>query len=176
MALRRQTLESVGGLHALVHHLADDAVLGRLVTARGERVALASHHAGGRRCRSCAYPTCFAHEFALGPHHPFAGAGWFRSLLVAIPVVSGPGSRSPCPGLSRGTLALFAIAWLVRSAAMLAVDASLGLPMAVLGVAAAVAGCVVRGGDPGQLWRETKLPGADTFSISRPRGWLRAKG
>ena len=27
MALRRQTLEAVGGLHALVHHLADDAVL-----------------------------------------------------------------------------------------------------------------------------------------------------
>ena len=41
MALGRETLEAVGGLHALVHHLADDAVLGRLVAARGLSVALA---------------------------------------------------------------------------------------------------------------------------------------
>lgn len=42
MALRRSTLDAIGGLHALVHHLADDAVLGRLVSARGETVALAA--------------------------------------------------------------------------------------------------------------------------------------
>ena len=41
MALRRKTLEQVGGLPALVHHLADDAVLGRLVRARGGKVRLA---------------------------------------------------------------------------------------------------------------------------------------
>ena len=41
MALRRQTLEAVGGLEALVDHLADDAVLGRLIAKLGLRVALA---------------------------------------------------------------------------------------------------------------------------------------
>ncbi len=35
MALTRETLERVGGLHALAHHLADDAVLGQLVRAQG---------------------------------------------------------------------------------------------------------------------------------------------
>ena len=41
MALRRQTLNAVGGLEALVNHLADDAMLGRLITTSGLRVALA---------------------------------------------------------------------------------------------------------------------------------------
>jgi ceramide glucosyltransferase len=46
MALRRETLERVGGLAALVPHLADDAVLGRRVRALGLRVALAGTVAG----------------------------------------------------------------------------------------------------------------------------------
>ncbi len=41
MALRRETLERVGGFAALVPHLADDAVLGRRVRALGANVALA---------------------------------------------------------------------------------------------------------------------------------------
>jgi ceramide glucosyltransferase len=41
MALRRETLTAVGGLRALVHHLADDNVLGQLVRARGLTVRLA---------------------------------------------------------------------------------------------------------------------------------------
>jgi ceramide glucosyltransferase len=41
MMLRRETLERVGGLAALVNHLADDNVLGRLVQGLGLRVALA---------------------------------------------------------------------------------------------------------------------------------------
>ncbi len=42
MALRRETLDRIGGLPALSDHLADDAVLGRLVQAEGLSVALAS--------------------------------------------------------------------------------------------------------------------------------------
>ena len=41
MMLRRATLERIGGLAALVGHLADDNVLGRKVAALGLRVALA---------------------------------------------------------------------------------------------------------------------------------------
>ncbi|MBV9749456.1 MAG: bacteriohopanetetrol glucosamine biosynthesis glycosyltransferase HpnI [Acetobacteraceae bacterium] len=41
MALRRETLEQVGGFASLVSHLADDAVLGRRVRALGASVALA---------------------------------------------------------------------------------------------------------------------------------------
>ena len=42
MALRRDTLERVGGLHALVDHLADDNVLGSLVLRQGLAVRLAA--------------------------------------------------------------------------------------------------------------------------------------
>lgn len=41
MMLRRDTLERIGGFQALVNHLADDNVLGRLVRRLGLRVALA---------------------------------------------------------------------------------------------------------------------------------------
>jgi ceramide glucosyltransferase len=41
MALRRDTLAAIGGLEALVNHLADDNVLGRRVRALGLAVALA---------------------------------------------------------------------------------------------------------------------------------------
>ncbi len=42
MALRRETLEQIGGFRALVDHLADDNLLGRLVRRLGLRVALAN--------------------------------------------------------------------------------------------------------------------------------------
>ena len=41
MMLRRETLERIGGFAALVNHLADDNVLGRLVQRLGLTVALA---------------------------------------------------------------------------------------------------------------------------------------
>jgi ceramide glucosyltransferase len=42
MALRRATLQRVGGFEALVPYVADDGVLGRLVHATGQRVAMAA--------------------------------------------------------------------------------------------------------------------------------------
>ena len=41
MALRRETLERVGGLPALSPHVADDSALGRLVRAQGQSIAIA---------------------------------------------------------------------------------------------------------------------------------------
>ncbi|MFW7269089.1 bacteriohopanetetrol glucosamine biosynthesis glycosyltransferase HpnI [Gluconacetobacter sp. Hr-1-5] len=41
MALRRETLDAVGGLEALAPHIADDAMLGRLVRERGLHIAIA---------------------------------------------------------------------------------------------------------------------------------------
>lgn len=41
MALRRETLAAIGGLEALVHHLADDNVLGRRVRELGLQIRLA---------------------------------------------------------------------------------------------------------------------------------------
>ncbi|MBB2174995.1 bacteriohopanetetrol glucosamine biosynthesis glycosyltransferase HpnI [Gluconacetobacter johannae] len=42
MALRREMLDAVGGLQALAPHIADDAMLGRLVRERGRHIAIAS--------------------------------------------------------------------------------------------------------------------------------------
>ncbi|MCB8880273.1 bacteriohopanetetrol glucosamine biosynthesis glycosyltransferase HpnI [Acidisoma cellulosilytica] len=42
IALRRETLDAVGGFPALLPHLADDFALGRLVRATGQRIALIS--------------------------------------------------------------------------------------------------------------------------------------
>ncbi|MBX5453143.1 MAG: bacteriohopanetetrol glucosamine biosynthesis glycosyltransferase HpnI [Acidobacteriia bacterium] len=42
MALRRETLQAVGGFEVLADRLADDAVLGRLIRAKGGHVALAA--------------------------------------------------------------------------------------------------------------------------------------
>ncbi|MFT8542602.1 MAG: bacteriohopanetetrol glucosamine biosynthesis glycosyltransferase HpnI [Acetobacter sp.] len=41
MALRRQTLDEIGGLEALLPHVADDALLGRLVRQAGMNIAIA---------------------------------------------------------------------------------------------------------------------------------------
>ncbi|ATU71648.1 ceramide glucosyltransferase [Komagataeibacter rhaeticus] len=42
MALRRSMLEAIGGLEALVPHVADDAMLGRYVRERGKDIAIAA--------------------------------------------------------------------------------------------------------------------------------------
>lgn len=42
MAMRRETLDRIGGLRPLVSHVADDALLGRLVVRQGLRIALAN--------------------------------------------------------------------------------------------------------------------------------------
>ncbi len=129
MALRRDMLEGIGGLHALVHHLADDAVLGRLVTARGQSVALAS------TMPETTVPErhvshLFAHELR-----------WGRTIQSLAPVGFGlsslqyplfwSGLAMVLSGFQPWTLMLFAMAWMVRYAAMLAVNAILGLPIAV---------------------------------------------
>lgn len=41
MALRRETLSAIGGLEALVEHVADDAQLGRLIRAHGYDITIA---------------------------------------------------------------------------------------------------------------------------------------
>ena len=43
MAVRREALQAIGGIEALASYLADDHMLGRLVAARGYKVALARH-------------------------------------------------------------------------------------------------------------------------------------
>ena len=63
MMLRRETLERIGGFAALVDHLADDNVLGRLVqrlglTVRAGRYRAGDHRAGDHVCAPCGATNC----------------------------------------------------------------------------------------------------------------------
>jgi ceramide glucosyltransferase len=129
MALTRQTLESVGGLQALAHHLADDAILGQLVAAKGWSVALAS-----------TLPATTVPEMQI--NHLFAHElRWARTIQSLAPVGFVLSSlqyplfwASAAVVLSWGhtwSLALFVVTWLVRALVVLGIDSALGLAMAV---------------------------------------------
>jgi ceramide glucosyltransferase len=125
MALRRETLERIGGLDALVKHLADDNVLGRLVQSLGLKVELAGtipattvpeatlnalwrHELRWARTIGALVPVQFA---ASVLQYPLAWAVLAMLLSSAAP----------------WSLAWFAAAWAVRAAAARGIDRALGL-------------------------------------------------
>ncbi len=125
MALTRQTLEHVGGLQAIVHHLADDAVLGRLVRNRGDRVALATT-VPSTTVPEMTLTDLFAHELR-----------WGRTIQSLAPI-GFPLSTLQYPlfwaglavALSWGaawSLALFGAIWLIRIATTFGINGALGL-------------------------------------------------
>lgn len=69
MAVRRDVLQQIGGLHALAAHLADDYVLGKLVSEAGYRVALVPH-AVQTTVADDTIPTLWRHELR-----------WARAIL-----------------------------------------------------------------------------------------------
>ena len=93
MMLRRETLERIGGFAALVNHLADDNVLGRLVQRLGLTVRAGRHRPGDHRAGDHA-ARAVAPRTALGAHHPRAGAGAVRRLGAAIPAGLGGAGRA----------------------------------------------------------------------------------
>ena len=129
MALRRETLEAVGGLHALVHHLADDAVLGRLVSSRGQRVALAST-LPATTVPEMRVAELFAHELRWGRTiQSLAPIGFAMSSLQYplfwAALIAG------LSGFQPWSIAAFAAVWLVRATVMMGIDGCLGLTTAV---------------------------------------------
>ncbi len=125
MAVRRSTLEAVGGLQALVHHLADDAMLGRLVSARGEKVAL-STTLPSTTVPEMRVSQLFAHELRWGRTiQSLAPIGFALSSLQYPLFWAALGLA--LSGLQAWAWALFAIIWLGRAITMSAIDFSLGL-------------------------------------------------
>ena len=125
MALTRDTLELIGGLPALSDHLADDAVLGRLVRAQGLGVALATT-VPATTVPETQMPTLFQHELR-----------WARTIQSLVPVefalsaVQYPLFWSALMvGTSGGgawAWLAFALAWGARGAAAWGVERELGL-------------------------------------------------
>jgi len=125
MMLRRETLERIGGFAALVDHLADDNVLGRLVQRLGLRVALAP-----------TVPSTTVPEDklrALWRHE----LRWARTIRALEPVqFAGSVLQYPLAwaaaavllaGAAPWALAWFAGAWAVRALVAHAVDRGLRL-------------------------------------------------
>lgn len=126
MALRRDTLEAIGGLRALVGHLADDAVLGMRVRALGLRVELADTVLG-TTVSEPTLPALWRHELRWArTMRSLTPAGYAMSALqyplfwAALAIV--------LTGFTWWALAPFAIAWAIRAAAARGIDRALGLP------------------------------------------------
>ena len=129
MALRRETLERVGGLHALVHHLADDAMLGRLVSARGEKVALAAT-LPATTVPEVGVGQLFAHELRWGRTIQSLAPVGFALSSLQYPIVWA-GLTALLTGFQPWAIGLFAAAWVARVVAAVGIDAALGLRSAV---------------------------------------------
>ena len=125
MALRRDTLERVGGLRALVDHLADDNVLGRLVQELGLTVALADT-IPATTVPEATFSALWRHELR-----------WARTIRALVPaafaasVLQYPLAWAALAVmLARGAVwavVWFAIAWLIRALVARGIDRSLAL-------------------------------------------------
>jgi ceramide glucosyltransferase len=125
MALRREMLERIGGFAALVKHLADDNVLGRLVQGLGLRVALADTIPATTVAES-SLGALWRHELrwartirALEPV-PFAASVLQYPLVWALLVVLVSGGAP-------WALGWFAVAWGIRAVIARGIDRVLGL-------------------------------------------------
>jgi ceramide glucosyltransferase len=125
MALRRTMLADVGGLQALVHHLADDAVLGRLVAARGFRVALAKT-LPATTVPEMRLSHLYAHELRWGRTIQSLAPVGFAFSTLQYPLFWAALAVG-VSGLQPWTLAMFGLAWLGRATAVVAIDITLGL-------------------------------------------------
>ncbi len=125
MALTRATLLQAGGLEALSPHLADDAVLGRLVMSHGQRVALAAT-IPSTTVPELQVPALFEHELR-----------WARTIQSLVPVefalsvVQYPLFWAALTlGLSGGdpwAWVAFSAAWALRGIIAHGIDRSLGV-------------------------------------------------
>lgn len=123
MALRRETLARIGGLHALVNHLADDNVLGRLVQAQGLAVALAGT-VPATTVPETTFRALWRHELrwartirALVPGQFAASALQYPLFWTALAI--------PLSGATAWSWAAFLLAWAIRALAATGVDRAL---------------------------------------------------
>ena len=125
MALRRETLATIGGLAALAGRLADDAALGQLVAATGLAVALAPS-LPATTVPEATLRALLRHELrwartvrSLAPLGFAASAVQYPLAWAALAVIASAGTA--------WTLLLAASAWGARAVTVRGIDRSLGL-------------------------------------------------
>jgi len=125
MMLRRETLERVGGFPALVDHLADDNVLGRLVQRLGLGVALADTVPATTVPEATAR-ALWRHELRWARTIRALVPAQFAASVLQYPLAWGA-LAVPLAGGAAWSLAWFAAAWAIRALAAYEVDRALGL-------------------------------------------------
>ena len=125
MALTRVTLDAAGGFEAMVDHLADDAVLGRLVLAQGLTIALADT-VPATTVPEAHMPALFQHELRWARTVQSLVPAGFALSAVQYPLFWSALMVGTSGGLTWAWLA-FAGAWALRGAAAWGIDRRLGL-------------------------------------------------
>ena len=136
MALHRSTLSAIGGLPALINHLADDHVLGKLIQGRGLAVRIADGLTA-TTVPETGLAALFRHELR-----------WARTILAVAPfaytlsviqfVLFWALLAVVLSGGAAWAVALFALAWAVRAGAAAGIDHRLGMVQSGLATAAPV--------------------------------------
>ncbi len=114
MALRRSALEAIGGFHALASQLADDYMIGKLVSDRGEKVALASYLVDNR-VDEASMRELFLHELrwarTIRSMRPASYAGTVLTMTLAWSLAFALATRFSIAGLAAvGAAAVLALA------------------------------------------------------------------
>ena len=123
MCLRRANLEAIGGLHALVDHLADDNVLGRRVAALGLEVALADT-VPLTTVPESGLAALFRHELRWARTIRALEPAGFAASVLQYPLFWALLALL-FSGFAAWSLALFVVIWLLRALAALSVDQAL---------------------------------------------------
>jgi ceramide glucosyltransferase len=125
MALRRDTLERIGGFPALADHLADDNVLGRLVQRLGQKVALADT-IPATTVAETTLRALWRHELRWARTIRALEQAAFAASVLQYPLVWALLTVALAAG-APWSLAWFAFAWAVRAAAARGIDRALRL-------------------------------------------------
>lgn len=136
MALRRETLNAIGGLPALMNHLADDNVLGKLIHGLGLEIRMADS-ATATTVPETSLGALFRHELR-----------WARTVLAVAPigyamsliqfVLFWGALTVVLSGGAAWAVELFMASWVIRAGAAVGVDHRLGLVKSGLATAAPI--------------------------------------
>ncbi len=125
MALRRETLERVGGFSAMQNHLADDNVLGQLVRGLGLKVALADT-IPATTVPETTLSALWGHELRWARTIRTLAPVPFAASVIQYPLVWAALAML-LTGAAPWSLAWFALAWSIRGLAARIIDRALGL-------------------------------------------------
>ncbi|MCQ8242003.1 bacteriohopanetetrol glucosamine biosynthesis glycosyltransferase HpnI [Rhizosaccharibacter radicis] len=126
MALRRDTLERIGGLAALSAHVADDSRLGRLVRAQGEEIAVA----GSLTITTIAETglrDLFHHELRWGRTVRSVEPLGYALSSIQLPLFWSALGVIAAPAVA-WSWGLFALVWLWRGITGFMIDGAIGEP------------------------------------------------